>query len=125
MQVNKLCVILYEILQKGFGVNKIATVAMILATSAISVVAAEKADGAALFNKYCKQCHGEKGDKHVAGKTAQISALPKDMIVKALKDYRDGKRSQHGMGQVMKSEVLKNTDSEIDALATYITTLKK
>ena len=62
---------------------------------------------------------------HVAGKTAQISALPKDMIVKALKDYRDGKRSQHGMGQVMKSEVLKNTDSEIDALATYITTLKK
>lgn len=51
--------------------------------------------------------------------------LPKDMIIKALKDYRSGKRSQHGMGQVMKSEVLKNTDAEIEALAEYITSLKK
>ncbi len=90
------------------------------------VIAAEKpTDGAALFNKYCKQCHGVKGEKHVAGKTAQISSLPKDMIIKALKDYRSGKRSQHGMGQVMKSEVLKNSNAEIEALAEYITTLKK
>lgn len=94
--------------------------------SAISAFAADKpADGKAIYTKYCKQCHGENGDKHVAGKTAQISALPKDMIVKALQDYRSGKRSIHGMGQVMKSEVLKNTDAEIEALASYIVTLKK
>ncbi len=103
---------------------KCLTVASII--TCCSVIAAEKpADGAALFNKYCKQCHGAKGEKHVAGKTAQISSLPKETIVKALKDYRSGKRSQHGMGQVMKSEVLKNTDSEIEALADYITSLKK
>ncbi len=89
------------------------------------VFAVEKMSGEAIFKKYCVTCHGEKGEKHVAGKTAQISALSKDAIVQALKDYRSGKRSQHGMGQVMKSEVLKNTDAEINALAAYIVTLKK
>lgn len=86
--------------------------------------APKSVDGAAMFNKYCKQCHGEKGEKHVAGKTAQISALPKETILKALKEYRSGKRSTHGMGQVMKSEVLKNTDAELEALANYIVSLK-
>jgi cytochrome c553 len=99
--------------------------AIVAIVSASSMFATEKVDGGVIFNKYCKQCHGEKGEKHVAGKTAQISSLPKETIVKALKEYRSGKRSTHGMGQVMKSEVLKNTDTEIEALATYIVTLKK
>jgi hypothetical protein len=42
-----------------------------------------------------------------------------------LKEYRSGKRSQHGIGQVIKSEVLKNIDAEIEALATYITSFKR
>jgi cytochrome c553 len=104
----------------------IKALAIVSIVSVSSMFAAEKAaDGAAMFNKYCKQCHGEKGEKHVAGKTAQISALPKDVIVKSLKEYRSGKRSTHGMGQVMKSEVLKNTDAELEALADYIVSLKK
>ena len=105
--------------------RKCATSALILTVCASSVFAAPKANGEAIFKKYCVSCHGEKGEKHVAGKTAQISSLPKDTIVQALKDYRSGKRSQHGMGQVMKSEVLKNTDAEIEALASYIVTLNK
>ncbi len=106
-------------------IKALAIVSIVSTCSLFAAEKAEKVDGAAIFNKYCKQCHGEKGDKHVAGKTAQISALPKETIIKALKDYRSGKRSQHGMGQVMKSEVLKNSDAEIEALATYITSLKK
>jgi len=103
----------------------IKVLAIVSIISSSSMFAAEKADGAAIFNKYCKQCHGVNGEKHVAGKTAQISALPRDTILKSLKEYRSGKRSTHGMGQVMKSEVLKNTDAELEALADYIVSLKK
>jgi cytochrome c553 len=105
--------------------KKLTLATCTLAMCFTPLFAAEKANGEAIFKKYCVTCHGEKGEKHVAGKTAQISALPKDTIIQALKDYRSGKRSQHGMGQVMKSEVLKNTDAEINALAAYIVTLKK
>lgn len=106
-------------------IKTLTIISIISISSLFATEKTEKVDGATIFNKYCKQCHGEKGDKQVAGKTAQISALPKETIIKALKDYRSGKRSQHGMGQVMKSEVLKNSDAEIEALATYITSLKK
>lgn len=97
----------------------------VLTVFSLSAFAEQKPDGEAIFKKYCVSCHGQKGEKHVAGKTAQISMLPKDAIVQALKDYRSGKRSKHGMGQVMKSEVLKNTDAEIEALASYIVTINK
>jgi cytochrome c553 len=101
----------------------IAVLSMVICSSC--AFAASKPNGEAMFKKRCTSCHGEKGEKHVAGKTAQISALSKEVIAQALKDYRSGKRSQHGMGQVMKSEVLKNTDTEIEALASYIVTLNK
>ena len=86
---------------------------------------AEKMDAEKTFKNICSKCHGEQGEKFAGGKSAQISMLPKEELVKALKDYRSGKRNTHGMGGVMKSEMLKNTDEEIEALAKYISTLKK
>lgn len=103
--------------------NKIA-VALCVAVCTMSF-ASEKHDGEKIYKSVCKACHGEHGDKKAGGQSVQISQLPKNEIVAALKDYRSGKRSAHGMGQVMKSEMLKNSDEEIESLATYISALKK
>lgn len=104
--------------------KKALVISIALSTLAISGFSADKNYGATAFTKWCKNCHGENGDKYGGGKSSQIAFLDKKEIVTALKDYRSGKRNIHGMGKIMKSEVLTMKDDEIESVAEYVVSLK-
>lgn len=104
--------------------KKLILLSVILSSFSLCAVAADKNFGATAFNKWCKNCHGENGDKYGGGKSSQIAFLDKKDIITALKDYRSGKRDVHGMGRVMKSEVLTMKDDEIESVAEYVVSLK-
>ena len=80
------------------------------------------ADGAALYNK-CAGCHGANGEKVALGKSKIINELSKEDLVSSLKGYKDGSYGG-SMKTLMKSQVAKLDDAQIDSLASYISTLK-
>jgi cytochrome c553 len=104
--------------------NKAIAVSIFLAAITTAGFGAGKTYGEIAFNKWCQNCHGINGDKYGGGKSSKIAFLEKNEIIKALKDYRSGKRNIHGMGQVMKSEVLKLKDDEIESVADYVVSLR-
>ncbi len=80
-------------------------------------------DGAKLYAK-CASCHGPKGDRKALGKSAPIAGMPKDEVLKKLKEYKEGKLNLYGMGPLMKGQVGSMSDEELEALADYISKLK-
>ncbi len=67
----------------------------------------------------CAICHGTAG--HAATKDATtLAGLPKDHIVKQMKDLRDGRRPATVMHQIGKGY----TDAEIDRLAAWFAAQK-
>jgi len=99
--------------------KRFATLA--LATAVATTLMA--ADGAALYKK-CASCHGANAEKKALGKSEVIKGWPKEKIVEALKGYKAGKRNVHGMGMMMKGQVAALSDTDIEALADYISKLK-
>ncbi|MGX2981643.1 c-type cytochrome [Helicobacter sp. 23-1045] len=91
-----------------------------------SAVGLFAADGATLY-KTCIACHGAGADKvpPTSKATYTINTLSKEVIVADLKGYKAGTLNRYNQAQVMKPFLAKLTDADIDALATYITTLKK
>ena len=73
--------------------------------------------------KACASCHGAKGEKAALGASKVISSMSKDDIAKALKGY---KTDTYGGAKkaIMKGQVAKLNDTQIDELASYIATLK-
>lgn len=72
----------------------------------------------------CVNCHGERG----RGKGPNVSAFPviggqhRDYLIKELKDFREGTRSNDPAG--MMSDIAKRlTEEEIQALANYLSSL--
>jgi len=72
----------------------------------------------------CINCHGQNGK----GKSATVSVFPviggqhRDYIMKELKDFREGRRSNDPAG--MMSDIAKKlTDKEIEELANYLSSL--
>lgn len=72
----------------------------------------------------CINCHGERG----RGKAPTVAVFPviggqhRDYIIKELKDFREGTRSNDPAG--MMSDIAKRlTDEEIQALANYLSSL--
>lgn len=99
------------------------TLAKILAT--ISILGATSLfanDGATLYNA-CAGCHGANGEKAALGKSQVIKGWDKEKIVTALKGYKDGSYGS-AMKGVMKGQVARLDDAKIDALATYISSIK-
>ena len=72
--------------------------------------AADPANGKAIAEKVCAACHGAEGNKPVAPENPILAGQYADYIVKALSDYKSGKRAN----PVMKAfaEPLKKTDIE-------------
>ena len=70
--------------------------------------AADPANGKAIAEKVCAACHGALGDKPVAPENPLLAGQYADYIVKALSDYKSGKRAN----PVMKAfaEPLKKKD---------------
>ena len=77
--------------------------------------------GAKLFAK-CAGCHGAHADRKALGKSQVIKGWNKDKIITAIHGYKDGSYGG-SMKSVMKSQVSKLSDSEIEALGTYISKL--
>jgi len=67
----------------------------------------------------CKGCHGENFEKKAMGKSKVVKNMTKAEIKKALKGYKNG---NYGgvMKKVMKGQVEKLSDSDIDKLAAKI-----
>lgn len=79
------------------------------------------ADGKALYTK-CGACHGQNGEKKALNASAIIQGWSKDKTLKALKGYKDGSYGGNMKG-VMLGQVKGLNDSELEALAGYISTL--
>ncbi len=83
----------------------------------------DAAKGKELYAK-CASCHGSDGKRKALGKSGVIAGMPKDEVAKKLKGYKAGSLNQYGMGALMKSQVATLSDSDIEALAAYISSLK-
>ena len=99
------------------------TVAAILPGAGAAAAGANSAKGKELFGK-CASCHGSDGKRKALGKSAPIAGMPKDEVVKILKGYKAGTLNKYGMGALMKSQAAPLSDSDIEALAAYISSLK-
>ena len=90
-------------------------------TQAKESVATSSVDGATLY-KACASCHGEKAQKQALNKSQVIQGWESSKTIASLKGYKDG--SYGGpMKAMMKTQVTKLSDKEIEALAHYISGL--
>ena len=94
------------------------------ATAAASVAdTAKNVAGAAVYAK-CSGCHGADGQTKALGKSPVISGQSKEDLVNKLNGYKAGTINVSGMGTLMKGQVASMSDADIDAVSTYISTLK-
>ena len=84
---------------------------------------ANGAKGKELYAK-CASCHGKDGKRKALGKSGIIAGQPKEELIKKIKGYKAGTFNLSGMGALMKSQVANLSDSDIEALAEYISSLK-
>ena len=88
--------------------------AMLVSSSAMA--------NADLFKK-CAGCHGQHAEKKAMGKSKVINTFSSAEIVTALKGYKDGTYGG-AMRGLMKGQVSRLNDKQIESLGTYIPTLK-
>ena len=79
-------------------------------------------DGASLYSK-CAGCHGSQGEKKALGKSKVINEMSQADFITALNGYKDGSYGGPMKG-LMKGQVAKLSDSDIEALASHITANK-
>jgi cytochrome c553 len=79
-------------------------------------------NGAALYAK-CAGCHGADGKTKALGKSPEIAGQDAAQLRKAMEEYKAGTRNAYGMGGVMAGQAKGLNDSEIAALADYISKL--
>ena len=72
----------------------------------------------------CAGCHGKDGKLKALGKSAVIAGQSKEDIITKMNGYKAGTLNVAGMGALMKGQVAKLSDADIEALATYISGLK-
>ena len=65
----------------------------------------------------CAVCHGENGDKPLAPEYPILAGQYGDYLASALRDYRDGRRTNPIM--TMQVEILELSDSDIERLASH------
>lgn len=78
-------------------------------------------DGKALY-KTCAACHGANAEKKALNTSAIIQGWSKDKLIESLKGYQDGTYGG-AMKGVMKGQVSKYNDEQLEALAGYISEL--
>ncbi len=99
-----------------------ATAAAATATAAVADTAKNVA-GAAAYAK-CAGCHGADGKTLALGKSPVIAGQSKEELVTKINGYKAGTIDVAGMGTLMKGQVASLDDAAIDAVSTYISTLK-
>lgn len=76
-----------------------------------------------LYKKECASCHGANAEKKALGKSDVIAGWAAADVISALQGYKDGSRNVHGMLAVKKPITTKLSDADIEALASYVSTL--
>jgi len=79
--------------------------------------------GAAAYAK-CAGCHGADGKTKALGKSPVIAGQSKADLVTKINGYKAGTRNESGMGNLMKGQVATMDDAAIEAVSTYISTMK-
>ena len=83
---------------------------------------ANATSGAEIYTK-CVACHGANAEKKAMGKSQIIAGWEKTKTVAALQGYKDGSYGGPMKG-VMKGQVMRLSEAEIEAVAEYIATKK-
>jgi cytochrome c len=97
----------------------LATVGLMAAEGAASAQ-----DGAALYMKKCSICHGPKADQTPIKNMKPIAGMDATKLAKVLKFYQDDDRIGHGYSEEMVNSTVFLSQKAIDAIATYVSTLK-
>ncbi|CAA6802395.1 MAG: Unknown protein [uncultured Thiotrichaceae bacterium] len=83
--------------------------------------AADLANGKSL-NKNCALCHGTHGQGASGKLSPRLAGLPKEYLIKALEDYRSGKRQNYMM---MKTAALDTiSDKDIEDVSAYLSAIE-
>ncbi len=88
-----------------------------------TLLTASSAMASADLYKKCAGCHGVHGEKHAMGKSKVIASLGEKGVKDALHGYKAGTYGG-AMKGLMKGQVARLSDADIDSLAKYIATLK-
>jgi len=72
----------------------------------------------------CAGCHGTDGKTKALGKSPVIAGQTKEALVTKINGYKAGTIDVAGMGNLMKGQVATMDDATIEAVSTYISTLK-
>ena len=101
--------------------------ALLIAASCAAVLplagnawAADAANGKAIAEKVCGACHGVDGAKPVAPENPILAGQYNDYLVKVLRDYKSGKRSN----AVMKAMADPLSRKDIDDVAAWFSSQK-
>ena len=81
------------------------------------------ADGQALAQK-CQACHGVHFDKHALGESPDISTYSKAKLIGELREFQTENENDK-LFQTMKAQVKDFNTTDIEAVAAYISSLKK
>ena len=101
---------------------KINTMVKTLVVAGAILSSSLMADGATIYKK-CAACHGVNAEKAALGKSKVINDMSEKEIVNALHGYKDGTYGG-AMKGLMKGQVAKLSDEDVNSLAAYIVTLK-
>mgnify|MGYP001568907285 CR=1 FL=1 len=94
--------------------------AALLALGGNGYAAGNAANGKALSEKVCAACHGLDGAKPVAPENPVLAGQYSDYLVKALSDYKSGKRAN----PVMKAFADQLKKKDIEDLAAWFSSQK-
>jgi cytochrome c553/uncharacterized protein (DUF302 family) len=98
---------------------RLAAAALLLAVT-LPAWSADLANGQ-MLNKSCALCHGAHGQGAAGRLSPRIAGLPKEYIIKAMKDYVSGKRVYPLM--VRTSQIDKFTEQDFRDVAAYLSSL--
>lgn len=96
--------------------RKIYFLVICMAVAGGAFAAADAPDAAAT----CVGCHGEQGQGEPAALVPRLAGLQRDYLVKQLRDFRAGNRSNEAMNGIAASL----QDADIEALASYYAELR-
>jgi cytochrome c553 len=82
---------------------------------------APEIDGKALFAP-CVSCHGAQGQNKALNTSEVIQGWSKEKVLTALKGYKEGTYGKH-MKAILNGQVKNLSDEQLEALASYISTL--
>ena len=98
------------------------TISVLACLFSFSVVGFASEDGAALFNAYCRSCHGADGSKAPYSGVAPIKGWKSSETLKALKGYKDGSFGG-ARKQIMTNTAKRLSDEQMKSIADFVATL--